>query len=164
MMETPRGVLHAEAIADHPRVACLVMGTSDLTKDLTARHTAARLPMLPSLAICLLAARAAGIAIVDGVHLDLEDEAGLAAACEQGRDLGFDGKTLIHPRQIAAANAAFGPSAEAVAHARRQIAAYEAALATGKGVAVLDGKLVESLHVVEAKRLVALAEQVAARD
>jgi citrate lyase subunit beta/citryl-CoA lyase len=163
MMETPRGVLHAEAIADHPRVACLVMGTSDLTKDLTARHTSMRLPMLPSLAICLLAARAAGIAIVDGVHLDLEDEAGLAAACEQGRDLGFDGKTLIHPKQIAAANTAFGPSAEAVTHARRQIAAYETALREGKGVAVLDGKLVENLHVVEARRLVALAEQIAAR-
>lgn len=163
MMETPRGVLHAEAIADHSRVACLVMGTSDLTKDLAARHTAMRLPMLPSLAICLLAARAAGIAIIDGVHLDLEDEAGLAAACEQGRDLGFDGKTLIHPKQIAAANAAFGPSVEAVTHARRQIATYDAALREGKGVAVLDGKLVENLHVVEAKRLVALAEQIGAR-
>ncbi len=163
MMETPRGVLHAEAIADHPRVACFVMGTSDLTKDLLARHTAMRLPMLPSLGICLLAARAAGIAIVDGVYLDLNDDDGLAAACEQGRDLGFDGKTLIHPKQIAAANEAFGPSAEAVAQAKRQIEAYAAALEAGQGVAVLDGKLVENLHVVEAKRIVALAEQIAAR-
>lgn len=163
MMETPRGILRAEAIADQKRVACLVMGTSDLTKDLTARHTAQRLPLLPSLGLCLLAARAAGIAIVDGVHLDLEDDAGLVAACEQGRDLGFDGKTLIHPRQIAAANAAFGPSPEAVAQARRQIEAYEAALRAGKGVAVLDGKLVENLHVVEAKRLVALADAITAR-
>ncbi len=163
MMETPRGILHAEAIADQPRVACLVMGTSDLTKDLMARHTPMRLPMLPSLAICLLAARAAGIGIVDGVHLDLDDAEGFAAACAQGRDLGFDGKTLIHPRQIEPANDTFGPSAAAVAHARRQIAAYEAALEAGQGVAVLDGKLVESLHVIEAKRLVALAEQIAAR-
>ena len=163
MMETPRGVLHAEEIADHPRVGGFVMGTSDLTKDLMARHTADRLPMLASLGICLLAARAAGIAILDGVHLDLSDEAGFAASCEQGRDMGFDGKTLIHPKQIAAANDAFGPSEAAVAHARRQIEAYEAALAEGKGVAVLDGKLVENLHVAEAKRLVALAEAIAAR-
>ncbi len=163
MMETPRGVLHAEAIADHPRVACLVMGTSDLTKDLRARHTAGRLPMLPSLGICLLAARAAGIAAIDGVHLDLNDAEGFAASCEQGRDLGFDGKTLIHPRQIEAANDAFGPSPAAVEHARRQIEAYEAALKAGRGVAVLDGKLVENLHVVEAQRLVAMAEQIAAR-
>ena len=163
MMETPRGVLHAEAIADHPRVGCLVMGTSDLTKDLAARHTATRLPMLASLGICLLAARAAGIAIVDGVYLDLNDADGFAASCEQGRELGFDGKTLIHPKQIAAANDAFGPSADAVAQAQRQIEAYAAALAAGQGVAVLDGKLVENLHVVEAGRLVALAEQIAAR-
>ncbi|MCB1992977.1 MAG: CoA ester lyase, partial [Geminicoccaceae bacterium] len=95
MMETPRGILQVEAIADHHRVACLVMGTSDLTKDLMARHTAMRLPMLPSIGLCLLAARAAGIAIIDGVYLDLDDQAGLVTACEQGRDLGFDGKTLI---------------------------------------------------------------------
>lgn len=163
MMETPRGILHAEEIADHPRVGCLVMGTSDLTKDLMARHTPTRLPMLASLGICLLAARAAGIAIVDGVHLDLDDESGFAASCEQGRELGFDGKTLIHPKQIPAANDAFGPSAAAVAYARRQIEAYESALAEGKGVALLDGKLVENLHVAEAKRLVAQAEAIAAR-
>jgi citrate lyase subunit beta/citryl-CoA lyase len=160
MMETPRGILHAEAIADHPRVACLVMGTSDLTKDLHALYTPARLPMLPSLGICLLAARAAGIAIVDGVHLDLADEAGFAAACRQGRELGFDGKTLIHPKQIGPANDAFGPSPDDVAQARRLIAAFEEARAAGKGVAVLDGKLVENLHVAEARRLVELAEAI----
>jgi citrate lyase subunit beta/citryl-CoA lyase len=163
MMETPRAVLRAEAIADHPRVACLVMGTSDLTKDLMARHTASRLPMLPSLGICLLAARAAGIAIVDGVHLDLDDAEGFIASCEQGRDLGFDGKTLIHPKQIQAANDAFGPSEAAVAQARRQIEAYAVALKEGKGVAVLDGKLVENLHVTEARRLVSMAEAITAR-
>ncbi len=164
MMETPRGILQAEAIADHPRVACLVMGTSDLTKDLMARHTAMRLPMLPSLALCLLAARAAGIAIIDGVYLDLDDQDGLVAACEQGRDLGFDGKTLIHPKQIPAANQAFGPTDDAIESAKRIIEAYGAALREGRGVTVLDGKLVENLHVMEAKRIVALAEAIAERS
>jgi citrate lyase subunit beta/citryl-CoA lyase len=161
MMETPRGILHAEEIADHPRVQCLVMGTSDLTNDLHALHTGMRLPMLPSLAICLLAARAAGIAIVDGVYLDLADEEGFAASCQQGRELGFDGKTLIHPKQIEAANEAFGPSADTVAYARKIIAAFEEARAIGKGVVVVDGKLVENLHIAEAERLVALADSIA---
>ena len=160
MMETPRGILHAEEIADAPAGACLVMGTSDLTKDLHAQHTPTALPMLPSLGLCLLAARAAGIAIVDGVHLDLADEAGFAAACRQGRELGFDGKTLIHPKQIGPANDAFGPSRDEVAQARRLIAAFEEARAAGKGVVVLDGKLVENLHVAEARRLVELAEAI----
>lgn len=163
MLETPRGVLNALEIADHARVACFVMGTSDLTKDLLARHTADRLPMLTALQLCLLAARAAGIGIVDGVHLDLNDEDGLRAVCEQGRDMGFDGKTLIHPKQIPTANQAFGPSADAVAQAQRQIDAYAAALAAGQGVAVLEGKLVENLHVAEAKRLVALADAITQR-
>ncbi len=162
MMETPRGILHAEEIADAPQVACLVMGTSDLTKDLQARHTPLRLPMLPSLGLCLLAARAARIAILDGVHLDLADEEGFRASCEQGRELGFDGKTLIHPKQLEAANAVFGPTPEAVADAKKIIAAFEAAQAQGKGVVLVDGKLVENLHVAEAKRLVALAEAIAA--
>ena len=162
MMETPRGILHAEEVADHARVEGFVMGTSDLTKDLQALHTPLRLPMLPSLAICLLAARAARIAIVDGVYLDLNDAEGLEASCKQGRELGFDGKTLIHPKQIDAANAAFGPSAEAVAWAHRMIAAFEAAQAEGKGVVLVDGKLIENLHVAEAKRLVALADAIAA--
>jgi citrate lyase subunit beta/citryl-CoA lyase len=160
MMETPHGILHAEEIANHPRVQGFVMGTSDLTKDLHALHTGLRLPMLPALGLCLLAARAAGIVIVDGVYLDLADEVGFAASCQQGRELGFDGKTLIHPKQIEAANAAFGPWAEAVAQARRIIAAFEEARAAGKGVVVVDGKLVENLHVAEARRLVALAEAV----
>ena len=162
MMETPRGILHAEEIADAEGVACFVLGTSDLTKDLQAQHTAMRLPMLPSLGLCLLAARAAGISIVDGVYLDLNDEEGFAAACRQGRELGFDGKTLIHPKQIAATNAAFGPSAADVAWARKIIAAFEEARAAGKGVVVVEGKLVENLHVAEARRLVTLAEAIAA--
>ena len=160
MMETPRGILRAAEIADHAAVQCLVMGTSDLAKDLHAVHTGQRLPMLVSLGTCLLAARASGIAVVDGVHLDLEDEAGFAQACAGGRELGFDGKTLIHPRQIEAANAAFGPSAGAVDTARRLIAAFEEAQAAGKGVVVVDGRLVENLHVAEARRTVALADAI----
>ncbi len=164
MMETPRGILHAEEIAfASPRVACLVMGTSDLTKDLRARHVPGRLPMLAALSQCLLAARAAGLVILDGVHLDLADEDGFAAACRQGLELGFDGKTLIHPKQIAACNAIFAPSASEVADARRIIAAFEAAEAGGKGVVVVDGRLIENLHVAEAKRVVALAEAIAAQ-
>lgn len=163
MMETPRGILHAEEIANQEHVTCLVMGTSDLTKDLQALHTPQRLPMLASLSICLLAARAARISIVDGVHLDLNDDEGFAASCRQGRELGFEGKTLIHPKQIEAANAAFGPSSDDIAWARRIIAASEAAKEEGKGVVVVDGKLVENLHVLEARRLVALSEAIAGR-
>ena len=163
MIETPRGILRVEEIADTERVQCLVMGTSDLTKDLHAHHTPSRLPMLASLAISLLAARAARIAILDGVHLDLDDEQGFAEACRQGRELGFEGKTLIHPKQIAPANAAFGPSPAEVDWARRIIAAYDEARAAGKGVVVVDGKLIETLHVLEARRVVALAEMIGAR-
>lgn len=161
MIETPRGVLRAEAIADHPRVACLVMGTSDLTTDLHARHTVDRLPLLASLGHGLLAARAAGIAILDGVHLDLQDMAGFERACVQGMDLGFDGKTLIHPGQIEPANRLFAPSAEALDRAKRIVAAFEQATGEGRGVAVLDGRLVENLHVAEARRLLALGAAIA---
>ena len=138
------------------------MGTSDLTTDLHALHTPSRLPMLTSLEICLLAARAARISILDGVHLNLDDEAGFAEACRQGRELGFDGKTLIHPKQIETANRIFGPSEAEVAWARRIIAAHEEARAAGKGVVVVDGKLIENLHVLEARCVVALAEMIEA--
>jgi citrate lyase subunit beta / citryl-CoA lyase len=162
MMETPLGILHAEEIAfASPRVTVLVMGTSDLTKDLHAQHTAMRLPMITSLGMCLLAARAAKVAILDGVHLDLADEEGFAQSCGQGAELGFDGKTLIHPKQLEAANRAFAPTEDEVAHARKVIEAYEQATREGKGVVLLDGKLVENLHVENAKRMVALAEAIA---
>ncbi len=165
MMETPLGMLHAEEIAaSSPRVACLVMGTSDLAKDLQARHTRDRLPLLTSLGLCLLAARAYRLAILDGVHLDLADDAGFAASCRQGRELGFDGKTLIHPKTIAAANEAFAPASEEVAWARRIIAAHAEAEAAGKGVVLVDGKLIENLHVEDARRTVALAEEIAALE
>lgn len=163
MIETPRGVLRAAEIAAADSVACLVMGTSDLTKDLHALATADRLPMLLALQTGVLAARAAGIAVLDGVHLDLADAPGLRAACRQGRELGFDGKTLIHPSQIEAANAAFGPGPAELEQARRIVAAYAQARAEGAGVAVLDGRLVEALHVREAERLLALAAAIAGR-
>jgi citrate lyase subunit beta / citryl-CoA lyase len=164
MIETPRGVLAADAIAGaSPRLACLVLGTSDLVKDLRARHTPARLEVLASLSLAVLAARAHGLAVLDGVHLDLADDAGFEAACRQGLSLGFDGKTLIHPKTIETANRVFSPGAEEVARARRIIDAHAEATARGQGVVVVDGRLVEALHVEEARRLVALAEAVASR-
>lgn len=163
MMETPRGILRAEEIADSSsRLGAFVMGTSDLTKDLHALHTAMRLPMITSLGICMLAARAAGIAILDGVYLDLSDDEGFAASCKQGAELGFDGKTLIHPKTIAVANTAFAPSEAEVAWSKKIILAHESATAEGKGVVVVDGKLVENLHVENARRLVSLATQIEA--
>ncbi|MFN8624909.1 MAG: CoA ester lyase [Candidatus Binatia bacterium] len=162
MMETPLGILHAEEIAgSSPRLACLVMGTSDLTKDLHALHTPMRLPMLWSLSVCLLAARAFGLAIVDGVYLELQNAAGFRTACQQGLELGFDGKTLIHPNQVEPCNEVFAPSAADVEQARKIIAAFAEAQRAGKGVVVVDGKLVENLHVENAKRQVALAEAIA---
>ncbi|PWC49360.1 CoA ester lyase [Azospirillum sp. TSA6c] len=162
MMETPLGILNAKEIAGaSPAVGGLVLGTSDLAKDLHAAHTAQRLPMITSLGLCLLAARAYGLAVLDGVHLDLNDDDGFAASCRQGRELGFDGKTLIHPKTIAACNAAFAPDAEEIAQAHRIIAAHAEAAAAGKGVVLVDGKLVENLHVENARRLVTLAEAIA---
>jgi len=163
MMETPRGILAAEAIAQaSPRLGGFVIGTSDLAKDLHAAHTPLRLPMLTALSLCVLAARAFGLAVVDGVHLDLDDAGGFEAACRQGLELGFDGKTLIHPKTIEAANRVFAPSEVELAWSRRIIAAHSEAALQGKGVVVVDGKLVENLHVESAKRVVALAEQIAA--
>ena len=165
MIETPKGVLQAEAIAAaSPPGGCFVMGTSDLAKDLHAAHTRERLPMLPSLGICLLAARAHGLGILDGVHLDLQDDDAHAYSCAQGAELGFDGKTLIHPKQIAAANEAFTPTADEIDWSKRIIAAHAEAEAEGKGVVVVDGRLVENLHVENAKRLVALADAIAALE
>ncbi|MBB3063877.1 HpcH/HpaI aldolase/citrate lyase family protein [Limibacillus halophilus] len=163
MMETPLGILNAPEIAGAtPRLSCLVMGTSDLVKDLQAAHTPDRLPVLTALSLCVLAARAHSKAIVDGVHLDLSDDAGFRAACQQGRDLGFDGKTLIHPKTIAAANETFAPDEAEIAWSRKIIAAHAQAVADGQGVVVIDGKLIENLHVESAKRLVALSQAIAA--
>lgn len=161
MMETPLGILEAASIAGaSSRLTCLVMGTSDLVKDLNAKHTPERLPVLTSLSLCVLAARAQGLAVVDGVHLDLNDAEGFEAQCRQGRDLGMDGKTLIHPKTVAAANAAFAPSDDDVAQAKRIIEAHAEATRAGQGVVVLDGKLIENLHVEDAERTVALAKSI----
>ncbi len=166
MMETPRAFLHAEAIAAaserarrlHRRHRGFGEGSA------RARPRPDRLPFLTSLGIAILAARACGLAVLDAVYRDFNDDDGFAAQCRQGRDLGFDGKTLIHPRQIPIANAAFAPDAGELDEARRMIAAFDAALAAGKGLATLDGKMIERLHVDAARRLLALAARIAELD
>ena len=161
MMETPLGILNAAAIAAAPRMAGFIMGTNDLAKELGCRFRADRLPMQYALQTCLMAARAAGIVAVDGVYNAFKDDEGLRAECEQGRDLGFDGKTLIHPAQLEVANAVFAPDAAALDLARRQIAAFDEATAKGLGVAVVDGKIVENLHIVTARQVLSRAEAIA---
>ena len=162
MMETPLGMLNAAAIAAHPRLKGMVMGTNDLAKDLGTRFRADRLPMMAGLGLCLLAARAHGVTIVDGVFNAFKDEEGLRAECEQGRDMGFDGKTLIHPAQLAIANDAFAPTDAEIDLARRQIEAFDQATAQGKGVAVVDGRIVENLHVATARATLDRADAIAA--
>ena len=165
MMETPLGILHAEDIAfAHDRLGGFILGTSDLAKDLGAEHTLDRIPFMASLELCILAGRAAGLAILDGVHLDLEDVAGFRQSCVQGRQLGMDGKTLIHPKTIDTANEVFAPADEEVAWSKRVIDAHAEAEKAGKGVSLIDGKLIENLHVKQAKRLVAMADAIAAMD
>ena len=162
MMETALGMLNAAAIAAHPRLQGMVMGTNDLAKELGSRHRADRLGMQAGLGLCLLAARAHGLVIVDGVFNAFKDEDGLRAECEQGRDMGFDGKTLIHPAQLDIANAAFAPTEAEIDLSRRQIAAFDAAIAEGKAVAVVDGRIVENLHVETARKTLARADAIAA--
>jgi citrate lyase subunit beta/citryl-CoA lyase len=161
MAETARCILDIDAIAgSHPRLAGILMGTSDLARECRIRHTPDRYGFLLALSACVLAARAHGLEILDGVHLDLDDDEGLARSCAQGRDLGFDGKTIIHPKQLAAANTAFAPSADGLARARRIREAWRETTAAGKAVVVVDGRLVENLHVQEAERELALATQI----
>ena len=162
MMETPAGMLNAAEIAAHPKLQGMVMGTNDLAKELQTRFRADREPMLTSLGLCLLAAKAYGRIIVDGVFNAYLDEAGLKVECDQGRDMGFDGKTLIHPAQVEVTNTAFAPSEEEVDLARRQIAAFDEIQRAGQGVAVVDGKIVENLHVETAQKTLAKAEAIAA--
>jgi citrate lyase subunit beta / citryl-CoA lyase len=164
MIETPLGVLAAaEIAAASPRLGALVLGTTDLTNDLRARETRGRRPLLTALGLVVLAGRAHGRAVLDGVHLDLKDAEGFAAACRQGSELGFDGKTLIHPTQIDPANAAFSPTAAEIVWARRVVAAYAAAASAGRGAVRIDGRLVEALHVEVARRTLALVDAIAAR-
>ncbi|MGH1367700.1 MAG: HpcH/HpaI aldolase/citrate lyase family protein [Maritimibacter sp.] len=161
MMETPAGIMNAREIAAHPRLEGMVMGTNDLVKELGCRMTPDRLAVMTSLQLCLIAARADNIAIIDGVYNAFKDDAGLKAECDQGVILGFDGKTLIHPAQIEVTNAAFAPSEADIDLARRQIAAFDEVEASGQGVAVVDGKIVENLHIVTAKALLSKAEAIA---
>jgi citrate lyase subunit beta/citryl-CoA lyase len=163
MAETPRGILNAQQICGaHRRLSVLMLGTSDLAKDLRVPHRPDRIGFITSLSLCVLAARAHGLDVLDGVHLNINDPAGFRAVCEQGRALGFDGKTLIHPNQVEIANEVFGLDQAAIEHAHRVIEVWENAEKQGMGVAVLNGKLVENLHAAEARRVLILAEAIAA--
>lgn len=161
MMETPLGMLNAGQIAAHSRLEGMVMGTNDLAKELQTRFRQDRLPLQTGLGLCLLAAKTHSIAIIDGVYNAFKDEEGLAFECEQGRDMGFDGKSLIHPAQLDVTNRAFSPSEPEIDLAKRQIEAFEAAEASGQGVAVVDGRIVENLHVATARDILAKAKAIA---
>jgi citrate lyase subunit beta/citryl-CoA lyase len=162
MLETPKAFLKAEDIATATeKLNCLVIGTNDLVKELRAKHTPGREPVLAALGSALLIARAYGLDILDGVYNNFRDEVGFASECEQGAAMGFDGKTLIHPAQIGAANKAFSPSEEELVEARAIVAAFEAAKNDGKGVVTVGGKMIEELHVKEAERMIAVAEATA---
>ncbi len=161
MIETPTAIMDCRAIAAHPRVAVLVMGTNDLAKELRAAQVPGRAPLVPSLHMALLAAREADKVILDGVYNDIKNAEGFTTECVQGNNMGFDGKTLIHPDQVAIANDTWAPSAQDVEHARKVIAAFNEALAEGKGVVQLDGKMIENLHVANAERAIAIADAIA---
>jgi (3S)-malyl-CoA thioesterase len=162
MMETPLAVINAPQIALHPAVEGFVLGTNDLAKDLGTRRAPRREPLLYALQACLMAARAHGVIALDGVYNAFKDDEGLAEECEQGRDMGYDGKTLIHPAQIEITNRIFAPTEAEIDLARRQIAAYDEAIATGQAVAVVDGRIVENLHIVTARATLAKAEAIEA--
>lgn len=164
MMETPAAILNAVAIAAHRQLEAMVMGTNDLAKDLQTRFRPDRLPLMTGLGLCVLAAKAHQCAIIDGVYNAFKDDEGLKVECDQGRDMGMDGKTLIHPAQLDVANAAFSPSEEEADLARRQIAAFEETEAAGQGVAVVDGKIVENLHVATARETLAKLDAIAAMN
>jgi citrate lyase subunit beta/citryl-CoA lyase len=161
MLETPVAMLHAEEIAAaSERLTVLVMGTNDLAKELHAEFVPGRAPLLGGLSLCLLAARATGKVILDGVYNNVKDLDGFEAECRQGREHGFDGKTLIHPSQLEPCNRIFAPSTEEIDRSRRIIAAFDEARAAGQGVVTVDGRMIENLHVEEARRVLALAEAV----
>lgn len=162
MMETPLAVINAAGIAAHPAVEGFVLGTNDLAKDLGTRKAPRREPLLYALQACLMAARAHGVIALDGVYNAFKDDEGLAEECEQGRDMGYDGKTLIHPAQIDITNRIFAPTEAEIDLARRQIAAFDEAIAMGQAVAVVDGRIVENLHIVTARATLAKAEAIEA--
>jgi citrate lyase subunit beta/citryl-CoA lyase len=161
MVETPSAIFNAREIAAHPRVAVLVMGTNDLVKELHAVQVPGRAPVISHLATALLAAREADKPILDGVYNDIKNAEGFRAECVQGMQMGFDGKTLIHPDQVAVANEVWAPGEAEVEHAHRVIEAFNTARAEGKGVVQLDGKMIENLHVANAERLIAIASAIA---
>lgn len=160
MIETPSAILDCRAIAAHPRVNVLVMGTNDLYRELNATMAADRHPVLPHLATALLAAREASKVILDGVYNDVRDPEGFAAEAQIGFEMGFDGKTLIHPTQVDPTNRIWSPTAEEVQHAQRVIEAFDEARAAGKGVVTVDGKMIENLHVAMAQRTLAFASAI----
>ncbi|MCB1030235.1 MAG: CoA ester lyase [Acidimicrobiales bacterium] len=165
MVETPVAMLHAEEIAAaSERLTVLVMGTNDLAKELHAEHISGRQPLLTGLGLCVLAARATGKVILDGVYNDIKNEEGFASECLQGRQMGFDGKTLIHPSQIDPANQTWAPTPEAIEDAQALIATFEEAIAQGKGVVTHNGRMIENLHVDNARRVLAVAEAIAIRS
>ena len=164
MMETPLGIINAASIAAHPSIEGFVLGTNDLAKDLNTRKAERREPLLYALQATLLAAKAYGVITIDGVYNAFKDDEGLKIECEQGRDMGYDGKSLIHPAQVEITNAAFAPTEAEIELAQRQIAACEEAEAQGLGVAVVDGKIVENLHIVTARATLAKAAAIAALD
>ena len=159
MLETPAAIENAVEIAtSSERLAVLIMGTNDLAKELHAGLVPGRAPLLWGLARCVNAARFADKVILDGVYNDVKNPDGFAAECAQGAEMGFDGKTLIHPTQVDPANAAFAPSADEIEYSRRVIEAFEAGIAEGKGVVTVDGKMIENLHVDNARRAIAFAD------
>ena len=163
MIETPLAILNiADIAAAGGRLSCFVMGTNDLIKEMRGQHTPDRLNLSAALGLSVLAARAHGLAVIDGVYNDLSDADGFAASCRQGRSFGFDGKTLIHPGQLESCNTIFAPSPEEIAAARRIIAAFEEPENRGKGAIKLDGRMVELLHAEMARHTVALADAIAA--
>lgn len=162
MVETPAGVFNARQIAAHPQVECFVLGTNDLAKELRAELVPGRAPLVPHLAAALLAAREAGIVALDGVYNDVRDLEGFQDECVQGRQLGFDGKTLVHPTQVEVANRVWAPSQAEVEHARRVIEAFETAEREGRGVVTVDGRMIENLHVENARRVLASADAITA--
>lgn len=163
MVETPAGILCVDQIAQFERTAVLVMGTNDMAKELRASITQDRHALLPYLAMCLLAARAADVGILDGVYNDIKNEEGFEQVCRQGAEMGFDGKTLIHPSQVAPTNESFSPSLDELEFHQRVIEEFEAAQNEGRGVLTVDGKMIENLHVDEARRAIAMAEVIAER-
>lgn len=162
MIETPTAILDVRSIAAHPRVSVLVMGTNDLARELRAALVPDRHPLVPHLAWALTAAREADVVILDGVYNDIKNLDGFRAECVQGAEMGFDGKTLIHPGQVDIANEVWAPTDAEIDHARRVIAAFDEAVAEGRGVITVDGRMIENLHVANAQRAIAVADAIAA--